>query len=90
MTTLRDNRLAGRFEWDEGGMTAFADYRRAEGRLILDHVEAPPALRGSGAAGRLMEAITAMARAQGLRIIPVCGYAARWLRIRPEHSDLLG
>jgi predicted GNAT family acetyltransferase len=90
MTTLHDNPAAGRFEWEEGGLTAFADYRRADGRLILDHVEAPPALRGTGAAGRLMQAIVIQAAAQGLRITPLCGYAARWLRTHPEHSGLVG
>jgi predicted GNAT family acetyltransferase len=86
---MRLNNAAGRFERDEEGQVVFADYRRAEGRLILDHVEAPLALRGSGAAGRLMEEIAAYAREQKLLIVPLCGYAAHWLRRRPEHSDLI-
>ena len=86
---MRINEAVGRFERDEAGQVVFADYRRAEGRLILDHVEAPIALRGTGAAGRLMEDIAAYAREQGLTIIPLCSYAARWLRTRPEHSDLV-
>jgi predicted GNAT family acetyltransferase len=86
---MRLNAAAGRFELDEAGQVIFADYRRGEGRLILDHVEAPLALRGSGAAGRLMEEIAAYAREQGLRIVPLCAYAAHWLRRRPEHSDLI-
>jgi predicted GNAT family acetyltransferase len=86
---MRLNAAAGRLERDEAGQVVFADYRRGEGRLILDHVEAPIALRGSGAAGRLMEEIAAYAREQGLRIIPLCSYAARWLQTRPEHRDLV-
>ncbi|HEY2050958.1 MAG TPA: GNAT family N-acetyltransferase [Caulobacteraceae bacterium] len=86
---MRINEAVGRFERDEAGQVVFADYRCAEGRLILDHVEAPIALRGTGAAGRLMEDIAAYAREQGLSIIPLCSYAARWLRTRPEHSDLV-
>ena len=89
MSLLRDNPVAHRFELDETGGTAFADYRRAPGRLIIDHVEAPQALRGSGAAGRLMEGIVAEARREGLRIAPLCGYAAAWLKRHPEHRDLL-
>jgi predicted GNAT family acetyltransferase len=85
---MRINSAAGRFEQDEGGQIVFADYRRGEGRLILDHVEAPIALRGTGAAGRLMENIAAYAREQGLTIIPLCSYAAHWLRTRPEQSGL--
>ena len=59
----------GRFERDEGGQVVFANYRRAERRLIIDHVEAPVTLRGTGAAGRLMQDIAAYARGEGLRIL---------------------
>lgn len=86
---MRLNEAAGRFERDEAGQVVFADYRRSDGRLILDHVEAPIALRGTGAAGRLMEEIAAYARAEGLRVVPLCGYAAAWLRRSREHRDLV-
>ncbi|MBV8681290.1 MAG: N-acetyltransferase [Caulobacteraceae bacterium] len=86
---MRINDAAGRLERDEAGQVVFADYRRGEGRLILDHVEAPLALRGTGAAGRLMEEIAAHARAEGLRIVPLCGYAAAWLRRSHAHRDLV-
>ncbi|HSZ51360.1 MAG TPA: GNAT family N-acetyltransferase [Caulobacteraceae bacterium] len=86
---MRLNAAAGRLERDEAGQVVFADYRRGEGRLILDHVEAPIALRGSGAAGRLMEEIAAYAREHELLIVPLCGYAAHWLRRKSEHSDLV-
>ena len=76
---MRDNKATSRFEIDEAGQTVWADYRRAEGRLIIDHVEAPPSLRGAGAAGRLMAAIADQARAEGVAIVPLCGYAAAWL-----------
>ncbi|HEY5071838.1 MAG TPA: GNAT family N-acetyltransferase [Caulobacteraceae bacterium] len=89
MSPLRDNAAAHRFEIDEAGHTSFANYRRIGQRLIIDHVEAPDALRGTGAAGRLMEALAAQARAEGRRITPICGYAAAWLARRPEHADLL-
>jgi hypothetical protein len=75
---------------DEQGETSWADYRRAGERLYIDHVEAPIALRGTGAAGRLMAALSADARAKGLRITPICGYAAAWLRRSKEFGDLVG
>jgi len=77
---MRDNAAAHRFELDEAGQTVFADYRRAEGRLFIEHVEAPMALRGTGAAGRLMAAIVKRACEEGVEIVPICGYAADWLR----------
>jgi len=91
MTTnvFRDNKDLGRFELEVAGHTAFADYRRAEGKLVIDHVEAPIPLRGAGAAGELMGRLAAEARREGLKIVPVCGYAATWLRRHPEFSDLV-
>ena len=86
---MRINDAAGRFERDEAAQIVFADFRRSGGQLILDHVEAPIALRGTGAAGRLMQEIAVHARAEGLRITPLCGYAATWLRRSREHSDLV-
>ena len=78
MTPLHDNRAAGRLEMIEAGQIVFADYRRDGDRLIIDHVEAPLALRGTGAAGRFMQALTAYARANGLKIVPLCSYAAAY------------
>ncbi|BAI75855.1 hypothetical protein AZL_d00290 (plasmid) [Azospirillum sp. B510] len=85
---VTDNRAMNRFELKVGGQTVFADYRRDGRTLVISHVEAPPALRGTGAAGRLMEGVVALARAEGLRIVPLCGYAALWIR-RNRHDDLL-
>ncbi len=79
MVSLHDNIASGRLEMAEGGETVFARYRRQPGQLIIDHVEAPPALRGTGAAGRFMRALTDQARAAGEEIVPLCGYAAAWL-----------
>ena len=88
MTELRDT--GDRYEMDEQGQTSWADYRLSGDRLYLDHVESPPALRGSGAAGRLMAALSADVRAKGLKITPICGYAAAWLRRSKDFGDLVG
>ena len=86
---VTDNVAAGRFELVEAGQTAFADYVRQDGRLVIPHVEAPVALRGTGAAGRLMQGVVAHAHAEGVKIVPICSYAAAWLRRHPEHADLV-
>jgi len=57
--------------------------------FVILYVESPPALRGSGAAGRLMTAVAQDARAKALKITPICGYAAAWLRRSKEFSDLV-
>ncbi len=90
MNDLIDNAAAARFEMREDGEIVFADYRRNGDQLIIDHVEAPPRLRGTGAAGRLMRAIADRARSAGLTILPLCGYAASWLRRSADYRDLVG
>lgn len=89
-SSLRNNTTDQRYEMDEQGMTSWADYRLSGDRLYIDHVESPPALRGTGAAGRLMAALAADARERSLRITPICGYAAAWLRRSHEFRDLVG
>ena len=84
-----DNAGRQRFELIEDGLTAFATYRRSGDRVIIPHVESPPALRGKGSADRLMRAITAHAREQGLKITPLCSYARAWFRRNPDASDIV-
>ena len=84
-----DNKTEQRFELVEQGQTAFADYSRRGGALVIPHVETPPALRGHGVAARLMEGIVVHAREQGAKIVPICPYAAAWLERHPEHRDLI-
>jgi predicted GNAT family acetyltransferase len=89
MSAVVDNTEQHRFELVEQGLLAWADYRRQDGRLVIPHVEAHPALRGTGAAGRLMEGVLATARREGLKVVPLCGYAAAYIRRHREHHDLV-
>ena len=76
---FRDNTANERFEYTVNGAIAFANYRREGKTLYIDYVEAPPALRGTGAAGKLMQAIVDFAEKQHLEVVPICGYAAAWM-----------
>jgi predicted GNAT family acetyltransferase len=78
--TFRHNPELSRYELEVDGLLAFADYQRAGQRLVIPHVESDPALRGQGAAGRLMAKVAETARAEGMRITPICSYAAAWLK----------
>ncbi len=77
---FRDNAAKRRFEYQVEDKTVFADYSRLDGKLYINHVEAPQALRGTGAAGLLMTFIHGLAKRDGIEIVPVCGYAAAWLK----------
>ncbi|GAA0618050.1 hypothetical protein GCM10009422_11700 [Brevundimonas kwangchunensis] len=94
MTDLRDVRAEQRFEQGfvdpEGQVRAvFADYAvQGDTRVIL-HVEADPALRGSGAAGKFMQALADHARVEKLKLAPRCSYAVAWLKRHPEYDDVV-
>ena len=77
-----------RFELEEQGAHAWADYRVQDGRLVIPHVEADHALRGTGAAGRVMEGVVDAARQRGLKIVPLCSYADAWLRRHKDADDV--
>lgn len=78
--TFSHNPAKSRYELEVDGMIAFADYQRSGQRLVIPYVEADPALRGTGAAGRLMSKVAETARGDGMKILPLCGYAAAWLK----------
>ena len=79
-----------RFELVENGLTVFAEYRQNESRYVITHVEADPALQGTGAAGRLMQQIAEHARANNLSLTPRCSYAVAWFKRHPDENDLIG
>lgn len=83
------NAAQGRYELPVDGGTVFARVRRKEDVLYIDYVEVPAAMRGGGYGGRFMTALMAAVRAEGLRVTPLCSYAASWLKRHNEHSDLL-
>src|SRR3954453_18265721 len=86
---ITDNAARSRYELDVDGKIVFANYRRVGSTLHIPYVEAPPSLRGTGAAGRLMQGVMETARAEGLKVVPICSYAAAWIRRHREYHDLL-
>lgn len=81
---------ASRFECDVPGGPALCVYRRQGDLLLLTHTEVPPALEGRGIAAALVKATLDWARAEGLRVRPLCSYVAAYMRRHPETQDLLG
>ena len=89
MSAVVDNLERRRFELEERGLLAFADYRLEGDELVIPHVEAAPALRGTGAAGRLMTGVLDLVRSRGLKGVPLCPYADAFIRRHPQYRDLL-
>lgn len=77
----------GRYVARIAGVDAEAELtftRRSPGLVSADHTGAPRALRGTGAAAALVEAMVADARKEGFRIVPLCSYVAAR---RARHSE---
>ncbi len=94
MTEFRDVRDEHRFEQGfmdaEGRLrTVFADYAVQGSTRAILHVEADPALRGTGAAGQFMQALAEHARAETLKLRPRCSYAVAWLKRHREFDDVV-
>jgi predicted GNAT family acetyltransferase len=71
------------------GQEAEVSYRREGDVLVITHTGVPEAIGGRGVAGDLSRAAFEFARASGLRVRPVCSYAAAWGRRNDEYADLI-
>ncbi len=88
-SVVRDDPAAGRFEIDVDGQVGFLSYRRAGGKIFLDHTEVPEPFRGRGFANRLAHAALEPARSQGLMVVPVCPFVRAYIRKHPEYRSLV-
>ncbi|MFN3314190.1 MAG: GNAT family N-acetyltransferase [Hyphomonas sp.] len=85
-----DGPSGGRYTVTIDGHTAEMTYSRAGAtRLIIDHTGVPDALRGKGAGQALVKQAVEDARADGLKIIPLCPFAKAQIEKHPEWQDVL-
>lgn len=87
--TIRHQAGTSRFEAVVGGLKAFITYRRDGERLSLDHTWVPPELEGHGLADKLTRTAFDYARAEGLKVVPVCPYVKTWVERHPEVRELV-
>ena len=77
-----------RFEtWIDGNLSKL-DYIQDEKNFVITHVGVHPSLRGQGIAGRIVEVSLVYARENSLRVVPMCSYAAAFIRRHPEYAEL--
>jgi predicted GNAT family acetyltransferase len=80
----------GAFVWTQGGeRLAEMTYTAAGTRVIIDHTRVDEALRGTGAGKRLVHAAVEWARAENVRLLPLCPFAESVFDKTPEYSDVL-
>lgn len=86
---VRNNEAAHRYELEVDGQLAIAEYRLRPGRISFTHTEVPDALEGRGIGKRLVKAALDDARAQGLKVVPICPFVKHYIESHPEEKDLL-
>ncbi|MDX2155748.1 MAG: GNAT family N-acetyltransferase [Hyphomicrobiaceae bacterium] len=89
MSDLIDYPSRSRFEMEIEGHIAFVAYRRGDGVIYLDHAEVPRALEGRGHGSTLVRATLDAVRAEGLKVVPRCGFVGAYIRRHPDYADLL-
>ena len=88
MSTIEHRPDQHRFEATlEAGRGEVA-YRLDGDVMTILHTEVDPALEGQGVAGRLVQAALDHARANGLKVEPVCSYAGKYMQRHPETESL--
>jgi uncharacterized protein len=76
------------FEVRIDGQLSKLDYIQNAENFVIAHVGVYPEHRGQGVAAKIVEAALQYARANGLRVIPMCSYAAAYIRRNPQYIEL--
>ena len=83
------NPAENRFETWIDGYLSKADYIQDGKNFVITHVGVHPELRGQGVAARIVQVSLEYAKEKSLRVIPMCSYAAAYIRRHPEYAELL-
>ena len=72
-----------------GRRIGLAAYRRRNGRIAFTHTEVDESCEGRGFGSRLAAEALADARRQGLQVVPLCPFVARFIERNPEYEELV-
>lgn len=87
-----DTDTKGRYVLIKDGADAHAELtfsKVGKSMIIIDHTEVPEEYRGTGAGLKLVEKAVEDARAFGIKIMPLCPFAAAQFKRHPEWADTL-
>ncbi len=73
----------------DGHVAEMTFSRTGEHLIIIDHTEVPDAVRGRGVGQALVARAVADAREGGVKIFPLCPFAAAQFRRHSEYQDVL-
>lgn len=85
---ITKNEAENRFEWLIDGHLSKLEYIQDKDSLVITHVGVDPEFRGHGIAGKLTQVGLEYAKANSLRVIPMCSYVAAYIRRNPRYLEL--
>ena len=90
MATVIDNPAEERYEIRvEGELAGVSEYRGGGSSRAYTHTEIDERFTGQGLATELIRAALDDARAQGVRVIPICPFVKAFLAEHREYLDLV-
>lgn len=79
----------GAFVWEQDGKRlAEMTYTVAGAKVIIDHTHVDDVLRGKGAGAQLVGAAVAWARAENVKLLPLCPFARSVFDKTPGYADV--
>ncbi|MGW1884643.1 GNAT family N-acetyltransferase [Streptomyces sp. NPDC001970] len=89
---LRDDREKGRLEaYEDGVFAGHIAYFTMSGEpaaLVAVHTVVEPEHEGKGVAGSLVREFHSMAAREGVTVVPLCSYAAKWAQRHPDEAPV--
>ncbi|WP_435972932.1 GNAT family N-acetyltransferase [Streptomyces sp. Qhu_M48] len=89
---IRDDRANGRLEAFEGdtpvGVVVYFVLDDAPHALVAVHTVVEDGHEGKGVAGALVGEFYRIAAAEGVPVVPLCPYAARWAERHPDEAPV--
>ncbi|WP_351227352.1 GNAT family N-acetyltransferase [Streptomyces sp. NPDC002133] len=89
---LRDDRDKGRLEaYEDGVFAGHIAYFRMSGEpaaLVAVHTVVEPEHEGKGVAGSLVREFYSIAAREGVPVVPLCQYAAKWAQRHPDEAPV--
>jgi predicted GNAT family acetyltransferase len=84
-----ENAARNRFELSLDDGTAFVEYRRDGGLIVLEHTEVPSQFAGKGVGSRLARGVFDRLRASGGKAVVRCEFLQGWVAKHPEYADIV-
>jgi len=81
---------ASRYELTlDGRLIGLLAYRRRDSRIVFTHTEVDESCSGRGYGSMLAAAALDDAHREGLKVVPLCPFIARYIERHPEYRDLV-